>query len=737
MRQSFLPGFPEGSEQISYSLRILRKDGKVTYFLDSDSYFSHAEGDKSSERFALTNLIINGHVRPSELERAPFCLAHRTLMNWTKQYREKGPGSFFKTKPDQRKPRIMTDDKVTECTALLAAGHYPAEVARLAGIGESTLRKAIARQQVLQPEVSVSQSQSEPPLSTKSERSRTDAQAADGIGTACTRADERIVAAMGLAQSAVSRFELCSDVSMGGLLAGLPSLCANGILSGIGKHLNLPKGFYSCLHILLTLGFMALARIRRPEGLRHIPPGEFGKVIGLDRVPEVRTLREKITIMASNGNPEAWMKELAKAWMEGDPEEAGYLYIDGHVRVYHGATAILPRRYVSRDRLCLHGTTDYWINDALGRPFFVVSKAVTEGLSATILKDIIPDLLKSVPKQPTEEELTSNPRLHRFILVFDREGATGSLLGALWANRIGAITYRKNVKDVWPENEFMDTEVAMPDGALTTMKLAMRETRLDGKSILTVKEVRRLTKTGHQTAVISTAHELNNVTIAGRMFSRWCQENYFAYMMHHYDIDGLIQYGAEDIPGTEMVINPVWRQLDKEVRSARHQLRKLQAKLGASTSVVDGTVIQENAECLQEIQSAEEKLNTLKIQRKATERKVYIDTLAPEDRPTQLLPLNKMLSDTVKMIAYRAETALVSIIRQHLNKEEEARALIRELFVSSADIVPNPDDRTLTIQIHRMASPVHDRAVNALLEELNQLQFCHPETGDRLIYALV
>ncbi len=737
MRQQFLPGFPEGAEQINASLRILRKNDRVTYFLDGDSYFDHAKGDKSSERFALTNLMVNGHVRPSELERAPLCLAHRTLMNWTKQYREKGPGSFFKAKPDQRKPRVMTEDKVAECVALLAAGHCPAEVARLAGVGESTLRKAIARKQVLQPEISAVQSPTELPGSTKAERSRADAQAAEGIGTACTRADERIVAAMGLAQSAVSRFELCSDVSMGGLLAGLPSLCANGILSGIGKHLNLPKGFYSCLHILLTLGFMALARIRRPEGLRHIPPGELGKVIGLDRVPEVRTLREKITLMANTGNPEAWMKDLAKAWMESDPDEAGYLYIDGHVRVYHGTKAVLPRRYVTRERLCLRGTTDYWINDALGRPFFVVSKTVTEGLGATILKDIMPDLLSAVPEQPTDEELEANPQLHRFIIVFDREGATGSLLLALWENRIGAITYRKNVKDVWPESEFMDIEVAMPDGALTTMKLAMRETSLDDKSKLTVKEVRRLTKTGHQTAIISTAHELKNVTIAGRVFSRWCQENYFAYMMQHFDIDGLIQYGAEAIPGTEMVINPIWRQLDKEVRSARHRLRKLQAKLGASPSVVDGTVIQENAECLQEIQSAEAKLNTVKTQRKATARKVTIDTLALEDRPTQLLPLNKILSDTVKMIAYRAETALVAILRRYLNKEEEARALVRELFVSSADIVPDPDSRTLTVQIHRMASPVHDRAIAALLEELNQLQFCHPETGDQMIYALV
>jgi len=39
---------------------------------------------------------------------------------------------------------------------------------------------------------------------------------------------------------------------MAGLLAGLPALYANGLLSGIGKHLSLPKGFHSALHLLLS-----------------------------------------------------------------------------------------------------------------------------------------------------------------------------------------------------------------------------------------------------------------------------------------------------------------------------------------------------------------------------------------------------------------------------------------------------------------------------------------------------
>jgi len=541
---------------------------------------------------------------------------------------------------------------------------------------------------------------------------------------------------MGLAECATTRFEAGCDVQMAGLLAGLPALCANGLLSGLDKHLKLPKGFYGALHILVTLGFMALGRIRRPEGLRHVPPGELGKVIGLDRVPEVRTLREKVSVMATMGKPDAWMKELSKSWMENDPDEAGYLYVDGHVRVYNGKKANLPHRYVSRDRLCLRGTTDYWVNDAMGRPFFVVSKAVTEGLADSLLKDIVPELLASVPRQPSIEELKNNPRLHRFVIVFDREGSTHSLFSELWQDRIGAISYRKNVKDVWPESEFLEHDVPVPGGGTTRMKLAMRETELSaGQASLPVSEVRRLTKTGHQTAIITTALELGNTIIAGRMFARWCQENFFAYMMQHFDIDGLIEYGTETLPGTLVTINPAWRTLDKEVKKTVQIERKLQAEL-AKLTMGENNEIQKKAESVEAIQAVQAELKSLRAERKATSRKVTIDSLSEALRPTQLLPLNKMLTDTVKMIAYRAETAIVSILKRYLNKEDEARALARELFVSSGDIEPDVSANTLTIRIHRMASPVHDRAIAGLLDELTRQEFCHPETGSKMIYTL-
>jgi transposase len=732
-----LPGFPAGAIRVGKLVSVLSKDGTVTYFVGSDNYFSHAEGDRKSQRFAISTLIANRHMRLRDLEGSALGIPRRTVQHWLRQLEAKGADSFFVPSRRRGAP-VMTAEARARCTSLLAEGMRIPEIARRLKIDESTLRKAVARGDVKRLEsIEQFEVREMDAAQTKSERSRQDAQAATGMGTACTRSDERIGAAMGLVRSASTRHETCQDVEMGGVLAGLPALCANGLLSGLGKYLSLPKGYYSALHILITLGFMALARIRRPEGLRHVPPGELGKALGLDRAPEVKTLREKIGLMAEQGAPADWMKDLARTWMAVDPTEAGYLYVDGHVRVYHGSDALLPRRYVSRDKLCLRGTTDYWINNALGSPFFAVSKTVTDGLAATLVDEIVPDLLKMVPGQPSESELAAQPLLHRFVVIFDREGSSYSLLSKLWEKRIGAITYRKAVKDLWPEDEFKDVEVPVPGGGVTTMSLAARESTISaGCASMPVLEVRRLTKTKHQTAIITTARTLKHPVIAGRMFARWCQENFFAYMMEHFDIDGLVQYGCEEIPGATEVVNPAWRKLDRIVGDKRRELRNLRAEIGALSIDDESQSIQVNAERVHDLQQVEADLKELRAQRRATPRKVRIDSLPKEERPQQLLPLTKIFTDTVKMIAYRAETALVGMLRPYLAKEEEARALIRELFVSAADLEPDEETKTLTVRIHRMACPAHDKAADALLTQLTKEAFLHPETGMRMIFTL-
>lgn len=737
MHQLLLPGFPDGTIKITETVSFLKKEKNITWFLGSDNYLTHPTNDHPGYCLAIATLIRNGHARSVDFERSELKIPHRTLMNWQKKLLEEGSLSFY-TSRKTRGPKIMLKEIVEECEQLLSEGYSISSTARKVGINNSTLAKAIQSGKVNK-NIQTQSSEPEEKASNKSERSQQDAEASMGVG--CTRPIERVMASMGLTDGASVQFEKCSDVVLGGVLVGLPALCANGLFSGIKKYFQLPKGFYSVMNILMILAFMALGRIRRPEGLRHQPPGELGKIIGLDRVPEVRTLRKKIHYMAKHGHPEKWIHSLAKNWMQNDPEEAGYLYIDGHVRVYNGEKANLPKRFVSREKICLRGTTDYWVNDAIGRPFFVVSKAVTDGMENIIVKDIIPLSLKHVPNQPTARELKKDPLLHRFVMIFDREGATHKLLKSLWEHRVAAITYRKNVKDKWPEKIFKKKSVKNPGGEINTMLLAYKETKISsGKNSIPVLEVRKLSETGHQTAIITTARELKITTVAARMFSRWCQENYFAYMMNHYDIDGLVQYGTEEIPGTTKVINPAWREIEKKIKEAAFEKRKIEKKYYAiAIDPDDKKNILKKSELFELISNYRDDLHDLKLQRKKVVRKIEISKLPAEQRPTQLLPLSKLMTDGVKMIAYRAETALVQMLIPLLKKPEEARAIVREIFVSSVDIIPEENDteKTLTIKVHRMTTSAHDKVVTSLLKELTKEKMTHPETGARMIYELV
>ena len=117
--------------------------------------------------------------------------------------------------------------------------------------------------------------------------------------------------------------------------------------------------------MLLTFGVMALVRIQSTEGLTQYAPGEFGLVLGLDRAPEMKTARRKL---AGRNQAREFSRAFSERWATEAPAALGYLYLDGHVRPYHGRTLPLPKTHVPRRRLCMPATTDYWVHDAHAEP---------------------------------------------------------------------------------------------------------------------------------------------------------------------------------------------------------------------------------------------------------------------------------------------------------------------------------------------------------------------------------
>jgi hypothetical protein len=571
----------------------------------------------------------------------------------------------------------------------------------------------------------------------KSQRSLADQQAPMGVGT--TRTLERIAASVGELQAAQPRFELVDDVPQGGVLIALPALLSIGLLRHTREHFSLPPGFYGIESIFLVLAFMALARVRSAEELRYQAPGEWGKMLGLDRIPEVRTLRKKLGLLCVEAAPSMdWSSTLAKDWMAQDPESAGTLLIDGHTRVYHGSLTPLPRHYVTRERLCLRATTDYWVNALDGQPFFVITKPVDPGLLKVMREDIVPRLKGDIPGQPTAEELQADPLRHRFTLIFDREGYSPEFFKAMKAERIAIICYHKFPGPDWPLAEFSPQSVRLSNGEVIDHDLAERGTRLSND--LWVREVRHLDAKGHQTAILTTDYRSQAPGVAAGQFGRWSQENFFKYMRDHYGLDALVEYGTSPLPDTTLVVNPAWRELDSQIRAHRGKLHRERAEFGALSLAEAGTPEQaavfegKKGRQLQAIQQRESDLETLKGQRKALPGKIAIKDLAPHQRFAQLSAVRKHFLDTIKLIAYRAETALVHAARETLSRLEDARSFVRSVLDSTVDLRPDTATGVLRVRFHGLATVAHNEVLSHLCAEMTATETVFPATNLRVIF---
>ncbi|MGA7501116.1 MAG: putative transposase [Isosphaeraceae bacterium] len=711
--------------------------------------FQHAENDHRSFRMFTAQLICQGVCRQVDIVRA-FGISKNSVIRSVNKYRAGGVNAFY-TPRATRGASVMTPAVTAQAQQLLAAGWSLREVAERLGIKLDTLRKAIPHGRLtvpcpVKPGERAPEKASVPPPPTATDKStRAVEDAVAEMGTACTRPDERVLAAFGLLDGAPTRFETCRDVPFGGVLCALPALEANGLFRHIHDCLARLRGYYSTLHVIVLLAHMALCRIKTVEQLQYEHPGELGKLLGLDRVPEVRCLRHKLAALSIDDGPQKWAGLLSRDWLKAEPELAGALYVDGHVRLYHGSQTALPKRYVSRQRLCLRGTTDYWVNDALGQPFFAVERTIDHGLLEVLKSDIVPRLLKDVPGQPTEAELKADRYRARFVILFDREGYSPEFFKDMWqTHRIACITYHKYPKDDWPADEFAEVETTLPNGERVKLQLAERGTWIgDRKSGLWVRETRKLTTSGHQVSLISSAFGESAREDSVRLFSRWSQENFFRYMMQHFAIDLLNEYGSEEIPETKRpVVNPKWRELDRRKRSVKSKLTHRQARFAALTlhPEPDETAQvkweKRKAELVEEIEQFEKELADIDKKSKETPGHLAWDEMPETEKFQRLAPSRKQLVDTVKMIAYRAETALATIVREKLVRTDDARTLLRDLFRSEADLVPDMEQGVLRVHVHPMSNPWSNRAIAHLLEHLNAAEFPYPGTNLRLVYSI-
>ena len=738
------------------SLR-LEEDQRVIVVAGLPVHHYRAE-DTVAEAYAMVFLIESGFAQQTEVARA-FARSERTVRRYQERYAKGGMIALGRVAGWRRGRRRIRGKRLRSIETLKSQGLSNRAIAQRLGVSEMAIRKLVGPSKHIKAEqlelaVIHSVAASEPaPITLLPARAADEADTnhqgtpvandqAGGSGAsgdsddagvqeepvpmsldrdAADRSMDRQLAHLGLLDDAAPMFRDGAQIPGVGVLLGMPALVQSGLLRLSRKlYGEIGPAFYGLRTSLLTLLLMALLRIQRPEHLKEQDPAVLGRLLGLDRAPEVKTLRRKLTRLAAYQRAEQLGAELARLRVDQRGHLMGFLYVDGHVRAYHGQRSI-SQTYVARRHLAMPATTDYWVNDRSGDPLLVITGEVNAGLTKAF-----PRLLDEVRAAVGERRVT---------IVFDRGGWSPKLFHRMIQDGFDILTYRKGKGRRIHERRF-ERRRAKLDGHWVSYELHDQPVRfLKGK--LRLRQITRLCDDGHQTQIITSRADLRDIEVAWRMFERWRQENFFKYMREEFLLDALVDYRIEPEDPTRTVPNPERRALDKQIRSARTELAGIEREYG--TAAVDNTEQQRpsmrgfkiaHATLGKKLRAARARLARLVAQRRELPQRVEIRDLS-DGAVVKLATERKHLTDIIKMVAYQAESDLLALLRPHYARvEQEGRTLLHEIFAAAGDI--RVSDTELHITLAPLSSPHRTRAAKTLCDLLDQTATIFPGSKLRM-----
>jgi transposase len=512
------------------------------------------------------------------------------------------------------------------------------------------------------------------------------------------RSLDRFLASQGELTDAAPLFAPGANLPHLGALLAVPGLVQSGLLVEARRlYGDIGPAFYGLRTTLVAVVLFSLLRLKRPEHLKEYAPPELGQVLGLDRAPEVKTLRRKLHRLA-DGPSDALLLAVAQRRARGRPEALAWLYVDGHVRVYNG-TERLPMAHVTRLRISMPATQDMWVHDGDGRPVLFVTQEAHPSLATAL-----PPMLEAAREVAGDRRVT---------VVFDRGGWSPDLFAQLVEAGTDILTYRKGPSVPIPA-EWFESRTGRPKEP--DWLLHDQSTRLPNG--LWVRQITRLVGQ-HQTTIVTTRQDLPPEVLARRMFDRWRQENFFKYMREEFDLDGLYEYGTEEDDPLRETPNPERTRRDKALRKAREGYRTALARHSDPQHP--------------DVRDAAVRVDELRRQRDAVPRRVQVGDLAT---PTVRLPARvKNLYDGLKTIAWQIETDLVNALEPFYKRnEDEGRTLITAALRSSGAL--SVSDEELTITLTPQSSPHRTKALVELCRLLDATETRFPGTRLRLRYRV-
>ena len=743
-------GAPEGTTFVNARCLMKTQDGHRVVVVSGVMIAQYALGDRMAEAHAMVSLIDQGWADQKEVARAFNCSA-RSVRRHQRRFEEGGLPALGRTSGYPKGHPRLPASRTRQVTRLKEQGLSNCQIAACMGVSETAVRKVLKRIGWTDPQPA----QAHLPMENKLAHCPQSASAPEAAASPpifapsasnpklsaflsvdlplipsmdddpADRRFDRLMACVGLLDDAAPLFRPGTAIPGAGVLLALPALVASGVIECAREvYGSIGPAFFGLRTTIVALVLMALLRIKRPEGLKERPPDILGRILGLDRAPEVKTLRRKLSRLAGLGRSTRFGRALAERRVAARGALMGFLYVDGHVRVFHGK-ATLPKTHVARMRLSMPATTDYWVNDAIGEPLFVVTAEANAGLVK-----ILPAILNEARALLGERRLT---------VVFDRGGWSPKLFAKLVAAGFDLLTYRKGRSPRLPSSRFRE-HTGVINGRTIKYTLADQGVYLlRGK--LRLRQVTRLSENGHQTPIVTSRRDLPAIEVAYRMFERWRQENFFKYLREEYALDALVEYATEPADPAREVPNPKWNVLDGQLRQARAVLKVLPAEYGLKALLnpesrrptMRGFKIA-HGKLGKKILEAVKHCRELELQRAAVPRRLPVGqvVLGPV---VKLATERQHLTSLLKMVAYQTESDLFRLITPHYKRaEDEGRTLIQSALDSAADI--EVSETELRILIAPLSSPHRTRVLATLCGELNATATTFPGTNLILRYEV-
>lgn len=734
VNQPVLQLLPARARSVGPSAGLLEGPDGGVVFVFGLATFSYASADQAGRRLAAVQLVTTKIASVAEVASA-FGVNEATLWRWKRAFGSDGVVGLVAERPGPRRPSKLTTSLAARIVKLDATGLRLQQIAVAAGVSTATVRVALGRvtprgQVPVEPDVDV-------------DEPRDDAEDADLVVLAppVPRTTERVAARFGDLVEAPVVITEGAQLPLAGLLLALPALEMTGLLPVAGEVFPpMRKGFYGLRAVLLMGVFLALLREPRAEAATRIRPADLGRVLGLDRAPEVKTLRRKLSELAGYGRGALLQAALGRHHASARPDAVGFLYLDGHVRVYTG-TRQLPKTHIARMRIAGPATEETWVGDAEGDPVMVITAAPSQSLAAELAR-LLPDLRALIGPD------------RACTVVFDRGGYSPQVFTEIIAAGFDVLTYFKGAWAHSGREAFTTVDYQSPDGTAHTYELAERlidlpvpaQPATGGQgakpaSTLVLRLVVRRSPGGHQTPILTNRTDLTAAQVAHRMAARWRQENYFKYAREHFALDALDSYADTPDDPTRMVPNPAKARAGDQVSAARAQLAAAQ---GGVADAIDAAGIRArqpgsggkatvDPAAGQALTAAISDLAVAKTTSATTASHLPLGQVRPGSR--LLETERKLLTHAIRMSAYNSESALARLLRPHYARgDDEARALLREAFTLSGDL--EVTGNTLHVRLDPASAPRRSNALAALCVELTDTATRYPGTDLTLAYSI-